>query len=202
MSPVQVLVIPLRDVDDEDIMVHFEAVAGFIEEARGRPPRVAAPEPPPLQPLTGSVTRVSQGGADLDLGTTSYMGPTRISGVVGTTRLSRRSSNGRLSSGSDAPSAAAAAAPPPQGGVLVHCRWGSPGQEPMQVDIQRNHHVTCGEGGELHRFVLIAGEGRRTHEMMHIPASAWGGGGGAHITFRFSPALGVTFHSLMVHTLV
>ena len=30
----RVMVIPLRDVDDEDIMVHFEAVAAFIEEAR------------------------------------------------------------------------------------------------------------------------------------------------------------------------
>ena len=125
ISPVQVLVIPLRDVDEEDIMVHFESVAAFIEEARGRPPRVAAPEPPPPlpTPLAGGVTRLSQGGADLDLDTTSYMGPPRVSGVVGTsTRLSWRSSNGRFSSGSGVASAAAAAAPLPQGGVLVHCR--------------------------------------------------------------------------------
>lgn len=38
----QVLVFPLRDIDEEDISMHFQAVAAFIDEGRGRPPKVRA----------------------------------------------------------------------------------------------------------------------------------------------------------------
>ncbi|GAX74335.1 hypothetical protein CEUSTIGMA_g1784.t1 [Chlamydomonas eustigma] len=41
-----VLVVPLRDVDDEDITQHFDLAAAFIDEARGKPPAMMAPADP------------------------------------------------------------------------------------------------------------------------------------------------------------
>eukprot|EP00955_Chlamydomonas_euryale_P068641 360184-Chlamydomonas_euryale.AAC.8 len=37
VPPAQVLVVPLRDVDEEDIMPHFETVNSFVQGARGWP---------------------------------------------------------------------------------------------------------------------------------------------------------------------
>lgn len=53
----KVLVVPLRDTDDEDIMTHFTTVNEFIEDARGRPAKTPPPDPllmlqqaPPTKP--------------------------------------------------------------------------------------------------------------------------------------------------------